>query len=1083
MSESTKPFVHLHTHSHYSLLDGLSKISDLVKRTKELGMDALALTDHGAMYGAVEFYKTCKKNDIKPIIGVEAYIAPRTRHDKEHGIDNKMFHLTLLAKNNTGYKNLMKAVSRANLEGFYYKPRMDKEILKEFSEGVICLSGCPGSEFIQLLKKGKGAEARELIQFYIDTFGREHVFIELMKHDEVEWYPPLIPELLKIAKEFDRPVVGTWDSHYLHEGDSEAHDTLLAINTNNKNFKLDGDYHLLSPEEAHHIFAEFPNAAANTKLVADMVDIELELGSWNFPRFEVEEGETHASVLRKRVYEGVEWRYGELNDTIKDRIDFELDVIEYKGFPVYMLIVADLLDFARESNILTNIRGSVAGSIVTYLLGITNVDPLALKLPFTRFLNKERPTAPDIDMDFADDRRDEVIDYARRKYGHDAVAQIGTFGKMLARGAVRDVARALGYPYDVGDKISKLIPPGAQGFPMTIERALNESPELKELYDTDRPTREIIDMAQKIEGCARHISVHAAGVVISPTTADDYTPVQFDPKGGKIITQYDMHAVEDAGLIKFDFLGIRNLAILADAIRRVKKIRGVSIDVEEIPQDDAPTFQMLARGETMGVFQLSGGGMTKYLMDLRPTQITDINAMVALYRPGPLEMIPEYIRRKQNPRLIEYLDPRMEDILDQSYGVITYQDDVMLIAINLAGYSWLEADKLRKAMGKKIPELMEEQKKKLVAGLREHGMPDNKIAELWSLIEPFAAYGFNKAHAASYGLLAYRTAYMKAHYPQEYMSAIMTAESGDLEKVAEVMNECKRMGMEILPPDINESFSDFTVVVVEADAINTENLSERTKHIISNTPDGRIISHRIRFGLRNIKNFGEEIGEVIISERKQNGKFKTIEDFLERIQHKNLNRKSLEALILSGALDSLGHDRAILMAGMEAMQNFNKSFRQQNEDQISLFGGLDTAPTARLTLPSTDPMPDDEKLSHEKELLGVYVSGHPLDKFKEKLDKAGSSIKRIVSHGTNDKTVIFGAIVSEAKVILTKKQERMAFVTLSDHSGSMEAVVFPKTFKEFHELLEVDTCLVVKGKISDRNGERSVIVDKVKLLQ
>ncbi len=1078
-----KPFVHLHTHSHYSLLDGLSKIPELVKRTKELGMTALALTDHGAMYGAIEFYKTCKKNDIKPIIGVEAYVAPRTRHDKEHGIDNKMFHLTLLAKNNTGYKNLMKAVSQANMEGYYYKPRMDKETLKNFSEGVICLSGCPGSEFVQLLKKGKNQEARDLIQFYIDTYGREHVFIELMKHDEVEWYTPLAPEILAIAKEFDRPVVGTWDSHYLHADDSEAHDTLLAINTNNSNFKLDGDYHLLSPDEAHQVFSEFPNIAANTQLVADMVDIELELGSWNFPRFEVEEGKTHAQVLREEVYAGVEWRYGELNDTIKERIDFELDVIEFKGFPVYMLIVADLLKFARANQILTNIRGSVAGSIVTYLLGVTNVDPLALKLPFSRFLNKERPTAPDIDMDFADDRRDEVIDYARQKYGHAAVAQIGTFGKMLARGAVRDVARALGYPYDVGDKISKLIPPGAQGFPMTLERALNESPELKELYDADRPSREIVEMAKKLEGCARHISVHAAGVVISPTTADDYTPIQFDPKGGKIITQYDMHAVEDAGLIKFDFLGIRNLAILADAIRRVKKIRGIEVDVEAIPQDDRRTFEMLARGETMGVFQLSGGGMTKYLMDLRPTQITDINAMVALYRPGPLEMIPEYIRRKQNPHLIKYLDPRMENILDQSYGVITYQDDVMLIAIELGGYSWLEADKLRKAMGKKIPELMEEQKKKLAAGLLERGMSEKKIAELWSLIEPFAAYGFNKAHAASYGLLAYRTAYMKANFPQEYMSAIMTAESGDLEKVSEVITECRRMGMDIMPPDINESFSDFTVVLAEPEKVDMDQVAERSKGVYRKTESGLVITHRIRFGLKNIKNFGEEIGKIIIEERKKNGKFKSIEDMLERVQHRNLNRKSLEALILCGAFDSLHPNRGELLANVEAMLAFNRSFRQQNEDQISLFGGLDSAPQAKLSLVPAEPINPDQKLKHEKELLGLYVSGHPLDKFKEKLAKSGVTVKKVREQGRTDQTLIFGAIISESKTILTKKQERMAFLTLSDHTGSIEAVVFPRTYKEFHEILEPDTCIVVKAKVSDRNGEKGFICEKIKLLE
>lgn len=1034
----------------------MSKIDDLVAMAKKHGMSAMALTDHGAMYGAIEFYQECQSAGIKPIIGVEAYIAERTRHDKESNIDSKRYHLTLLAKNIAGYKNLMKLVSMSFIEGYYYKPRMDEELLRQYSEGVICLSGCPAGELAHAIRANDPLKQKSIIEKYQSIFGKENFFLELMGHAEVEGYEVLKAGVKKLSAEFNIPIVATWDSHYLHEDDKDAHNTLLAINTQGSGMKMGGDYSFINPENALKFFSDTPEALENTLKVADMVNIELELGKWVFPKFELEAGEDAESQLRKYVYAGIPRRYGESREEIEKRIEYELEIIKNKGFSIYLLIVADLIRFASENKILTNIRGSVAGSICTYLLGITNVDPLHFKLPFERFLNPERPSAPDIDMDFADNRRDEVIDYAREKYGKDAVAQIGTFGTMMARGSVRDVARALGYPYGVGDKISKLIPLGKQGFAMTIDKALKMVPELKEQYDTDKATKEIIDLAKKIEGCARHISVHAAGVVISPTRVDDYAPIQLDPKGGKIITQYDMHAVESAGLIKFDFLGIRNLAILADAVKLVEKIEGVIVDIENIPMDDKKTYEMLARGETIGLFQLNGSGMTRYLKELRPTIIDDINAMVALYRPGPMEIIPEYIRRKQNPHLIKYLDPRMKEILSQSYGVITYQDDVLLIAIHLGGYSWLEADKLRKAMGKKIPEVMAAEKEKLVSGFIKNGLSKEKADALWLLIEPFAAYGFNKAHAASYGRVAYQTGYMKANFPVPYMTAILTAESGDVEKVSEIIHECERMGVKVLPPDLNECFGGFTVIKAEE----------------AGQKDA------IRFGFYTIKNLGTDISDAIIAERKERGKFQSLPDFLERVTHKNLNRKSLEALIKSGAMDAFG-ERGNLLANIEGLLEFNKSFSKQDKDQGSLFGG-DLAPKSKLALTDSAPAEKDVMLAWEKELLGLYVSGHPLDKVREKIDKGGMNLLKIRTSGRNDEVVAVAVIIQTTKTLVTKKNQQMAFIKLEDLSGTIEAVAFPETWKTYVAMLQPDKTVAIKGKVNIREGERTIIIDNVK---
>ncbi|HTE48834.1 MAG TPA: DNA polymerase III subunit alpha, partial [Candidatus Paceibacterota bacterium] len=857
MEASRPQFIHLHTHSHYSLLDGLSKLENLVALAKKFNMPAMAITDHGNMYGAIEFYKLAKKEGIKPIIGVEAYMTAGNRADRtaEAGGNKRYYHLTLLAKNLEGYKNLMKLVTIANLEGHYYKPRMDKEILRKYSKGVIALSGCLGGELSQSVANGNLAKADELVREYRDIFGTENYFIEIQCHPSVENDKAVREALVKLAKKHGIPLVATQDSHYPESGDHDAHHTLLQINTQGDvkegtKFEFsDDDFSFINAETAVEVFKDIPEAVENTIKIADMCNLELELGKWVFPDFQLEEGITYDEKLRELTYAGLNRIKLKETPEINERVEYELKIIKDKGYAPYFLVVGDLLRYAKENGILTTIRGSVAGSLATYLLGITNVNPIEYKLPFERFLNPFRPSPPDIDMDFADNRRDEMIEYVRKKYGEDFVAQVGTFGTMMARGAVKDVARALAYPYAVGERLSKMIPMGSQGMPMTIDNAMEIVPELKEAYEKEKDTKKIIDLAKKLEGCVRHISVHAAGVVISPEPLVEYVPLQYDPRGeNKIITQYDMYNIEEAGLLKFDFLGIRNLAILADAVKAVKRFYDIIIDVENIPLDDKKTFELLASGQTEGLFQLNGSGMTRYLKELKPTSIHDINAMVALYRPGPMESIPDYIKRKHNPKLVKYLDPRMKKFLSESYGLIVYQDDLLFCAIELAGYNWEEADKFRKAVGKKIPKEMAAQRDKFTEGIIGNGQTPEFAEKLWKLFEPFQAYGFNKAHAASYGKVAYQTAYMKANYPVEYMAAILTAESGDVEKISEIIEECKNMKIPVLPPHINESYGGFTCLPAVAD------------NVITNTNK----SAKIRFGFYTIKNLGTDIADSIV---------------------------------------------------------------------------------------------------------------------------------------------------------------------------------------------------------------------------
>ncbi|MBU0646317.1 DNA polymerase III subunit alpha [Patescibacteria group bacterium] len=1046
-------FVHLHTHSHFSLLEALPKIKDLLAHVQANGQTAVALTDNGTMYGAIEFYKKAKDLGIKPIIGVDFYMAKDGRHQKRARIDTKPNRLVLLAETNEGYLNLLKLSSIGFLEGFYYKPRIDKELLRQYHEGLICLSGGYLGEIDEYLRVGNKDAAVKAIEEHVEIFGKDNFFLELVDRPEIAEQETVNAQLIDLGERLGVPVVATKNTNYLKPSDVEAWKILNCIKGGktleafDRMNQYEHDASMVTPEYMEKRFAETPQAIENTRLIANRCQVELELGKWNFPVFDIPAGTTFREVLTKRAYEMAAKKFPAVTDKIKGRLDYELEIIDQKGFCPYFLIVSDFLQWSRDNGIVTTTRGSAAGSLVSYVIGISGVDPLRYKLPFERFLNPERPSAPDVDADFADNRRDEVLEYMRHKYGTDKVAQICTFGTMLARGSVRDVGRALGQPYEFCDKIAKLVPMGSQGFPMTLKRALAEEPELKKLYDTNAQVRRVIDLARQIEGCGRHVSIHAAGTVVSPSSLTDYTPIQIDTREGKVITQYEMKSVEAAGLIKFDFLGIRNLSILGDAIKLVKITKNAVIDLLEIPVDDAKTFDLLAHGNTMGVFQLGGDGMTKYLMELKPQRVEDIMAMVALYRPGPIESIPEYIQRRFDPSKVKFMDPRMEEFLDQSYGLLVYQDDVMLTAIHLAGYSWLEADKLRKAMGKKIPEEMAIQKEKLLKGFVDHGLSKTQAHDLWKLIEPFAAYGFNKAHAASYGMIAYYTAYMKANFPAEYMASIMTAESADLEKIAAAVHECQRMAIAVLPPDINESLKNFTY----------------------------IDDQNIRFGLLAIKNLGEEVIESMIAERQAQGPYQDLADFVGRVNHRAFNKKSLEALIKAGALDNFG-ERNQLLQNLDRILVFAKQTQKdQEQNQSSLFDASPDMMNKKISLREVPPAAKRDRLAWEKELLGLYVSGHPYSALKEAFKDYLTPLAKIYDL-PDGQFVKVGGIVTFAKTIMTRKGDPMAFVGLDDIDGAAELIVFPRTFKEYQDWFADDQLLLVSAKVSKREGEEAKLL-------
>ena len=1076
-------FTHLHVHSEYSLLDGLAKIKKIIARTKELGMDSIALTDHGVMYGAIEFYKECLAQGVKPLIGIEAYTVNHDHNLKDvNSKDNN--HIVLIAKSIHGYKNLLKIASIASVEGFYYRPRISKVLLAEFAKDIICLSSCPKGEIGQLLIGDNPKKAEEVALWYQQVFGKENYFLEVQRHQYSDYVKDandsyIVEDLKRRQDQEDKmnkgvvemsrrlgiPLVATNDVHYLKQSDAFAQDVLVCVATGKNVSDIDRlryvdcpTFHLRSEEEMRTIFPDLPDAIDNTNKVAKLVNVEIKLGTWCFPTIEIPKGMEAGEYLRKLVLDRLP-SYYQKSKELEERVNFELDVIITKGYAAYFLMMQDMVNWCSRKGIITNTRGSAAGSVVSYILGITTVDPIKYELPFERFLNPFRPKPPDIDLDIADDKRDQLLSYITERYSKEKVAQICTFGRMLARAAVRDVGRTLGHPYSFPDKIAKLIPEGSQGFPMTLEHALEITPELRALYDSDKDAKQIIDVAKEIEGSARHASVHAAGVVVSPTEMTDFTPLQLEPKGTKVITQYEMHACEDVGLVKFDILGIRNLSILGAARDVIEKNRGIKVDLKKIPMDDKATFEMLARGETMGTFQLGGGGMTKWLKELKPNRIEDIMVMIALFRPGPMANIPEYIARKNGKSKVTYLHPKMANFLEKSYGILVYQEDVLFTALELAGYNWETVDKLRTAIGKKIPEEMAKQHEIFVEGCQKvSGMSKQNAEEIWDLFVPFQGYGFNKAHAASYGIVSYQTSYLKCHFPVEYMTALLTAESGNTEKVTEAITECQRAKIKILPPDINISQKSFSI--------------EKDEESL----DGQAI----RFGFDAIKNVGDAAIEAILEQRNKDS-FASLTDFCSRVDSQKVNKRVLESLIKVGAMDRFGL-RSSLLAGLESIRV--KCVEMQKKEaggQAQLFGfNSDVKLDLMDVLPKVADFEKKEKLNMERELLGFFLSDHPLNAiYPIKAKYQFNSIADINPSMRGEQAKIAG-VITEIRVVFTKRDNsEMAFAKLDDGTAVINIVIFPKIFLKSKALLIRDNPVIIKGKIEIREDELSLIVDEV----
>lgn len=1061
-------FVQLHVHSHYSLLDGLGKIPDLVARAKSFEMDAMALTDHGVLYGAIEFYKTCRAQGIKPIIGMEAYISPRGMTQKEPRVDSHASHLILLCQNLEGYHNLIKITTAAHLEGYYYKPRVDREFLAAHSKGLIALSACVHGVVARHIVDGAIDKARDEIRLMQEIFGKDNFYLEIQPHFDFLEQVKVNETLSQLGKEYGAKLVATNDIHYIFPEDKDAHEVLLAVQQGkdvddaNRLSLKETNLSMFSGQQMAELFVDVPEAIESTREIADRCNLELPLGTLIIPHFDVPGGQTLTSYLRGVCEEGLKARFGDkITPEIRERLEYELGVIERAGFPGYFLIVADIVRAARERGIFTNTRGSAAGSLVSYLMEITDINPLQYKLVFERFLNPERIAPPDIDLDIADNRRGELIAYLVEKYGADHVAQIITFGTMAARAAVRDTGRALGMSYQDVDRIAKLIP-----FGLSLEEALLQAPELTTVYNEEPVTKRLLDMARRLEGVARHASIHAAGVVISKEPLAEYVPLQHAARDDRTVTtQYEMNAVEAVGLLKMDMLGLANLTILQNALRIIRKTKQIEIDVTHLPLNDKKTYQLLSRGETIGVFQFASDGMQRYLKELKPNAIADLVAMVALYRPGPMELIPDYIARKHGRRGMNYLHPSLKPILEDTYGIAVYQEQVLQIARDIAGFTLGEADVLRKAVGKKIRSLLLEQRKKFIEGAVGQGVERKVATKLFDFIEPFARYGFNRAHATSYALVAYETAYLKANYPVEFLAALLTSDRDNLDKISIAIEEAKRMGITVLGPNVNESFEEFGVVPTKEEV-------------------GGKLGAYIRFGLSAIKNVGEGVAEEIVAERKAHGPFVNLEDFLERLSLKTLNKKPLESLIRSGALDSFG-ERNELLVNLETLLYFAHGLHTKQDDrQGSLFGAdsLAAVPKPHLKLESAPAMSDAEGLKWEKELLGIYLSRHPLEGYRELLAQLKTVPVLGLGQRREREMVTIAGIVSGVQKITTKSGEPMLFLRFEDLQAAVEVLVFPKVLRGAEDLWRQDALLQIKGRISTKEGVVKVIADSASTL-
>ena len=1071
-------YVHLHNHTQFSLLDGLTKIPELIGFAKDAGMEAVAMTDHGTLSGAIEFYKEATENGIKPIIGIETYVAARTHLDKDPQKDKNRFHLILLAMNNQGYQNLMQLSTTANLQGMYYFPRVDHQLLEKYNEGLIVLSACMGGEVGDAIKNDDYAKAVDVAKWYKKVFG-DRYYLEIQDHGHME--NPLHSEeqrhvnegVLKLGKELDIPVVVTCDAHYLKHEDQDAHEILLCVGTgaflsDEKRMTLkDYPLHVEDPKEIIARWGkDHPEVITNTKAIADRCDVNIELGKILIPKFPVPKGETEKTYLDKLVFRGLSWRYGDLTEeqskdismdearkhipkVMLERAEYELGVIEKMGFNGYFLIIQDFINWGKDKGIVFGPgRGSAAGSIISYALKITELDPLKYDLLFERFLNPDRISMPDVDIDIQDTRRDEVIQYCVQKYGTERVANIVTFGRMFARNAVRDVARVLQVPYGDADRLAKMIPQPVQGRHIPLAESLENDIDLKREYETNEVSKQVLDQALILEGTVRSHGVHAAGVVIAPDDIVKFAPLEMAQKG-VVSTQYPMGPIEELGLLKMDFLGLSNLTIIKNALRIIKKVYNVDIDIDTLPLDDVKTYELFQRGDTTGVFQLESSGMKRYLRDLRPTVFEDIVAMVALYRPGPMQFIDEFISRKHGRSEIVYPHKSMKNALENTYGVLVYQEQVMQISKEVCGFTGGEADTLRKAIGKKKIDIMRKMKQRMIEGGQEvSGIQPALMERFWKQLEDFAAYCFNKSHAACYGLIAYQTAYLKAHYPAAFMAALMTSDYDDIDRLAIEIAECKHMGLSVLAPDVNESFGEFGVV-----------------------PN----KNEIRFGMNAIKNVGSGAVEEIIRARSEGGKFESIEDFISRVNTRVVNRKALESLARAGAFDRFG-ERTTLLHNLDTIVAYGQRLAKERvSGQTDLFGNIiDDAmnhkPTLKLEAPTIKITPR-ELLGWERELLGLYLSQQPLEAFSALLAEQTIPINSLKPEH-DGKTVVIGGAVVDAREITTKNGQKMAFVKLEDEFGELEIILFPSTYQQTIGLWERDRIVIVRGKITakDRDG-------------